>query len=84
MIQREGLQPMLPVAVSLRVGLILMGVYLARVRAYDAEDFGALKRSLFAPFLRHLTFRWHAGQVLLDLGVDSGVLLRGVPYSVRG
>ena len=34
---------------------------------YDAEDFGALKRSSFAPFLQHLTFRWHAGQVLLDL-----------------
>ena len=67
MIQREGLQPILPVAVLFAVGLILMGVYLARVRAYDAEDFGALKRSLFAPFLRNLTFRWHAGQVLLDL-----------------
>jgi UDP-GlcNAc:undecaprenyl-phosphate/decaprenyl-phosphate GlcNAc-1-phosphate transferase len=67
MIQQEGLQPILPVAVLFGVGLTLMGVYLARVRAYDAEDFGALKRSLFAPFLRHLTFRWHAGQVLLDL-----------------
>jgi UDP-GlcNAc:undecaprenyl-phosphate GlcNAc-1-phosphate transferase len=67
MIQREGLQPILPVAVLFAVGLTLMGVYLARVRAYDAEDFGALKRSLFAPFLTHLTFRWHAGQVLLDL-----------------
>lgn len=67
MIQREGLQPMLPVAVLFSVALALIGVYLARVRAYDAEDFDALKRSSFAPFLRHLTFRWHAGQVLLDL-----------------
>jgi UDP-GlcNAc:undecaprenyl-phosphate GlcNAc-1-phosphate transferase len=66
-IQREGLQPMLPVAVLFGVALVLIGVYLARVRAYDAEDFGALKRSSLAPFLRHLTFRWHAGQVLLDL-----------------
>ena len=67
MIRREGLQPMLPVAVLFTVALVLMGVYLARVRAYDAEDFRALKRSSFAPFLKHLTFRWHAGQVLLDL-----------------
>ena len=67
MIRREGLQPMLPVAVLFAVALVLMGVYLARVRAYDAEDFRALKRSSFAPFLKHLTFRWHAGQVLLDL-----------------
>ncbi len=66
-IGREGLQPMLPVAVLFAVALVLMGVYLARVSAYDAEDFGALKRSSFAPFLRDLTFRWHAGQVLLDL-----------------
>ena len=44
-----------------------MGVYLARVRAYDADDFGALKRSSFGPFLADLTFRWHAGQVLLDV-----------------
>ena len=66
-IGREGLQPMLPVAVLFGIVLMLLGVYLARVRAYDAEDFGALKRSSLAPFLRHLTFRWHAGQVLLDL-----------------
>jgi UDP-GlcNAc:undecaprenyl-phosphate GlcNAc-1-phosphate transferase len=66
-IGREGLQPMLPVAVLFGVALTLLGVYLARVRAYDAEDFGALNRSSLAPFLRHLTFRWHAGQVLLDL-----------------
>ena len=67
MIRREGLQPMLPVAVLFAVVLSLIGVFLARVRAYDAEDFGALQRSSFGPFLRHLTFRWHAGQVLLDL-----------------
>jgi hypothetical protein len=37
------------------------------VRAYDADDFGAIKRSSFGPFLTDLTFKWHAGQVLLDL-----------------
>ncbi|HXG87703.1 MAG TPA: hypothetical protein VNJ02_05140 [Vicinamibacterales bacterium] len=67
LIQREGLQPMLPVAVMFAVALVLVGIYLARVRAYDAEDFLALQKSSFAPFLKDLTFRWHAGQVLLDL-----------------
>ncbi len=67
MIWREGLQPFMPAAALYGVALILIGVYLARVRAYDADDFGALKRSSFGPFLTDLTFRWHAGQVLLDL-----------------
>ena len=35
--------------------------------AYNAEDFVALQKSSFAPFLKDLAFRWHAGQVLLDL-----------------
>ena len=67
LIHREGVQPFLPAAVLFAVVLVLMGVYLARVRAYDVEDFGALKKSSFAPFLTHLTFRWHAFQVVLDL-----------------
>ena len=67
MIWREGLQPFVPAAVLYGVTLILIGVYLARVRAYDADDFGALKRSSFGPFLTDLTFKWHAGQVLLDV-----------------
>ncbi len=66
-IQREGLQPIAPAAVLFAVVLVLMGVYLARVPAYDVEDFRALKKSSLAPFLTHLTFRWHAFQVLLDL-----------------
>jgi FlaA1/EpsC-like NDP-sugar epimerase len=45
----------------------LVGIYLARVPAYNAEDFLALQKSSFAPFLKDLTFRWHAGEVLLDL-----------------
>ena len=47
--------------------MILLGIYLARVPAYNAEDFIALQKSSFAPLLKDLTFRWHAGQVLLDL-----------------
>ncbi len=67
MIWREGLQPFMPAAALFGVTLILIGVYLARVRAYDADDFGAFKRSSFGPFLTDLTFKWHAGQVLLDV-----------------
>jgi UDP-GlcNAc:undecaprenyl-phosphate/decaprenyl-phosphate GlcNAc-1-phosphate transferase len=64
---QEGLQPMLPLAAMFGVGLVLVGVYLARVPAYEAEDFKALQKSSFAPFLKDLTFKWHAGEVLLDL-----------------
>jgi UDP-GlcNAc:undecaprenyl-phosphate/decaprenyl-phosphate GlcNAc-1-phosphate transferase len=49
------------------VVVTLVGVYLARVPAYNAEDFIALQKSSFAPFLKDLAFKWHAGQVLLDL-----------------
>jgi UDP-GlcNAc:undecaprenyl-phosphate GlcNAc-1-phosphate transferase len=69
LIQREGLQPMLPLVVMFGVGVVLVGIYLARVRAYDAEDFRALQKSSFAPFLKDLTFRWHAAEVLLDLAL---------------
>src|SRR5688572_22140954 len=62
----RGVEPMALVAVfAILLGLV--GVYLARVPAYSAEDFLALQKSSFAPFLKDLTFRWHAGQVLLDL-----------------
>jgi UDP-GlcNAc:undecaprenyl-phosphate GlcNAc-1-phosphate transferase len=47
--------------------VILLGIYLARVPAYNAEDFLALQKSSFAPFLKDLAFKWHAGQVMLDL-----------------
>lgn len=67
MVQREGLQPMLPLAAMFGVVLVLAGIYLARVAAYDADDFRALQKSAIAPFLNDLTFKWHAGQVLLDL-----------------
>src|SRR4030095_12015064 len=57
LVQQQGLQPMLPLAAMFGVGLVLVGVYLARVRAYEAEDFRALQKSSFAPFLKDLTFR---------------------------
>jgi len=60
------IEPMLVVAVF-GVLVILTGIYLARVPAYNAEDFKALQKSSFAPFLKDLAFKWHVGEVLLDL-----------------
>ncbi|MCX6538780.1 MAG: hypothetical protein NT151_07600 [Acidobacteria bacterium] len=64
----------MPVAVLFVVAVVLFGVYLARVPAYDGEDFRALQKTTFAPFLRDLTFRWHAIEMLLDVVVISAVL----------
>jgi UDP-GlcNAc:undecaprenyl-phosphate GlcNAc-1-phosphate transferase len=63
----NGIEPQLPLVAVFGVLLMLVGVYLARVPAYNAEDFIALQKSSFAPFLKDLTFRFHAGQVMLDL-----------------
>jgi UDP-GlcNAc:undecaprenyl-phosphate GlcNAc-1-phosphate transferase len=46
--------------------LILLGVYLARVPAYDGEDFARMREGVLAPIVKDLTFRWHAAEVLLD------------------
>ena len=62
-----GLEPMLPAVAVFGVLVVLLGLYLARVPAYNAEDFIALQKSSFAPFLKDLTFKWHAGQVMLDM-----------------
>jgi UDP-GlcNAc:undecaprenyl-phosphate/decaprenyl-phosphate GlcNAc-1-phosphate transferase len=63
----SAVEPMLPFVALFGVMVILLGIYLARVPAYNAQDFIALQKSSFAPFLKDLAFRWHAGQVLLDL-----------------
>ncbi len=63
----RGIEPMLPLVAVFAVLLVLLGIYLARIPAYDAEDFIALQKSSFAPFLKDLTFRWHAAEVMLDL-----------------
>ena len=42
--------------------------HLPRARAgVQRQDFIALQKSSFAPFLKDLAFKWHAGQVMLDL-----------------
>jgi UDP-GlcNAc:undecaprenyl-phosphate GlcNAc-1-phosphate transferase len=66
-----GADSMLPLAALFVVVITLLGIYLARVPAYNAEDFVALQKSSFAPLLKDLTFRWHAGQVMLDLVLIS-------------
>jgi UDP-GlcNAc:undecaprenyl-phosphate/decaprenyl-phosphate GlcNAc-1-phosphate transferase len=63
----SGVEPMLPLVALFAVVVTLVGIYLARVPAYNAEDFIALQKSSFAPFLKDLAFRWHAGEVMLDL-----------------
>ena len=62
----RGVEPMLPLVALLGVLMVLLGIYLARIPAYDAEDFIALQKSSFAPFLKDLAFRWHAAEVMLD------------------
>lgn len=62
-----GIEQMFPLAALLAVVVTLIGIYLARVPAYNAQDFTALESSSFAPLLKDLTFRWHAGEVMLDL-----------------
>lgn len=66
-LMQGGLEAMFPLAAVFAVVLILLGIYLARVPAYNSEDFIALQKSSFAPFLKDLTFRFHAGEVMLDL-----------------
>lgn len=56
-----------PLALVFLVVLMLIGIHLARVPAYDGDDFVALQRTSFAPLLGDLTFRWHAAEVLLDV-----------------
>ena len=65
--QGGGIEPVLPVVALFSVGIVLLGIYLARVPAYNAEDFRALQKSSFAPFLKDLAFRFHVGEVLLDI-----------------
>jgi UDP-GlcNAc:undecaprenyl-phosphate GlcNAc-1-phosphate transferase len=56
-----------PLAAAVAIGVLMMALYLARLPAYPGEDFRALQAAPFAPLLADITFRWHAGEVLLDL-----------------
>ena len=67
LLRGRGAEPVLPLVAVFAVLLVLIGIYLARVPAYNAGDFIALQKSSFAPFLKDLAFRWHAAEVMLDL-----------------
>ena len=54
-------------ATVVAIGVLLFGLYLARVPAYGGDEFRALQDAKLAPLLSDLTFRWHAGEVLLDV-----------------
>ena len=62
---------MLPTVALFLVSLTLLGVFLARVPAYNAQDFSAIEKSSYAPLIKDLTFRWHAGEVILDMVLIS-------------
>jgi UDP-GlcNAc:undecaprenyl-phosphate GlcNAc-1-phosphate transferase len=64
---RYALEATLPVLAVFGVAMTLLGIFLARVPAYNSEAFIALQKSSFAPFLKDLAFKWHAGQVMLDM-----------------
>jgi UDP-GlcNAc:undecaprenyl-phosphate GlcNAc-1-phosphate transferase len=67
LVATSDVEPAMPVVAVFAVIVFLIGIYLARVPAYEAGDFIALQKSTFAPFLKDLAFRWHAGQVMLDM-----------------
>ena len=92
---RYALEATLPVLAVFGVMLVLLGIFLARVPAYNSEAFVALQKSSFAPFLKDLAFKWHAGQVMLDLVLiticyygayrlrfagDDDALVKFIPY----
>jgi len=58
-----------PLAAAFVIATLMFVLYLARVPAYAGQDFQALQHAPFAPLLSDLTFRWHAGEVLLDLAL---------------
>jgi UDP-GlcNAc:undecaprenyl-phosphate GlcNAc-1-phosphate transferase len=51
----------------LLVGLILLGVQLARVRVYGGEDFSALRGRRYTPLLVEFTYRRRVFELLLDV-----------------
>ena len=60
------LEVAVPVMALFILLVTLLGLYLARVPA-SANDLRTLEESSFAPILKDLSFRWRAGEVLLDL-----------------
>jgi UDP-GlcNAc:undecaprenyl-phosphate GlcNAc-1-phosphate transferase len=51
----------------LLIGLVLLGIQLARVRVYDGEDFSALVRNKYTPLLVEVTYRRRLFELVLDV-----------------
>jgi len=54
---------------GLLIGLALLGVQLARVRAYGEDDFSALRGHRYTPLLVNVTYKRRIFEVLLDSGL---------------
>ena len=64
---RTTIEPMLAGGASSRCSSCSSASTWLVCPAYNAEDFMALQKSSFAPFLKDLAFKWHVGEVMLDL-----------------
>jgi FlaA1/EpsC-like NDP-sugar epimerase len=69
------------VAAAFAIGVVMVALWLARVPAYAGQDF---QRVPFAPRLSDLTFRWHAGEVLLDLVLITTCYFAAYRIRVQG
>jgi UDP-GlcNAc:undecaprenyl-phosphate GlcNAc-1-phosphate transferase len=56
-----------PLAAVVSIGTLILGLYLARVPAFRAQDADLGGDAATTPLLSDLNFRWHAAEVLLDL-----------------
>ena len=63
----EGSTASWPLAAGFGIAVLMIALSLARVPAYAGQDFRGVQNVPFAPLISDLTFRWHAGEVLLDL-----------------
>jgi len=64
----------LAVAAIVLAAMMVLGVYAARVPSYDGDDFKVLQQGALGPFLRDLTLRWHAFELLLDTVLIAAVM----------
>lgn len=64
-VYRGGVEGLVLVAL-LAVGIVLLGIHLARVQVYDGADFTLLKDRVYTPLLINVTYKRRLFEVLLD------------------
>lgn len=64
-VYRGGVEGLVLVA-SLAIGIVLLGIHLARVQVYDGADFTLLKDRTYTPLLINVTYKRRLFEVLLD------------------